>query len=338
MSGLRRHQARHSTNPADSGRSPVARMVFISSSRAKRSGMAIGRVRPISPPQSWATRVMPAQIEPVDEGEDRAAVEVEGVDRLVHRLVRAPEAVEVGRHRAMTGGGEDRDHLAVEVAPGGLAVQAEEDLGGVGRSLVEVVQPRALEAVEILEIVGLEVVARQVGEAFVRGAQRFGHRRDLARLARGVAAGPRRLVSALSITKWPRALCGERRHRRSAAGRAGESGDSGVRLGDGRARASAPRRHRGPARRPVRRQDQHHLHPLADRRHADRHRAAERVATGAAVCRRAARAAGRRHPPSRRSRRQPGARLAADRRWRSWPRARASARWPTAFRCSSTGG
>ncbi len=68
------------------------------------------------------------EVERRDQAEQRVAMEVEGVDRLVRGLVGAAEAREVGRHDPVSGSGEDRDHAPVEVAPGRLAMQAEEGL------------------------------------------------------------------------------------------------------------------------------------------------------------------------------------------------------------------
>src|SRR5258708_39934111 len=61
----------------------------------------------------------------LDKVQQEAAMEVEGVERLIFRLVRAPEADEVGRHDARAACDEPRNHPPVEIAPGRLAVQAE---------------------------------------------------------------------------------------------------------------------------------------------------------------------------------------------------------------------
>jgi hypothetical protein len=50
--------SRQARKPSPSGTSPVASAVFMISSREKRSGISIGSVNPISPPQSWQTSVI----------------------------------------------------------------------------------------------------------------------------------------------------------------------------------------------------------------------------------------------------------------------------------------
>jgi hypothetical protein len=113
------------------------------------------------------------EVELFDEAHHRVAMEVERVDFVAHRLVRAPEAEEVRRHHAAARPGEHRDHLPVEVCPGGLAVQAEEEILGVGRPFVDVVEPQPLESPKCLEVAGLEGEAGKNGEALFRGAQSF---------------------------------------------------------------------------------------------------------------------------------------------------------------------
>ena len=85
---------------------------------------------PISPPQSCPTRVTLVQVEHV---EDQRAHPLDvprvAVVRDVGGLVRAAEADEVGRDRAQPGGGEQRDHRAVQERPGRLAVQQQHRLG-----------------------------------------------------------------------------------------------------------------------------------------------------------------------------------------------------------------
>ena len=125
-SGVLFTYARQATKPSDSGTSPVPSAVFMTSRRSKRSGISIGSVRPSKPPQSCTTSVMRVQVQPLDEVEQERAVHVEGVEALVLGLVGAAEADEVRRHHARAGGEERRDHAAIQVAPGRLAVQAEE--------------------------------------------------------------------------------------------------------------------------------------------------------------------------------------------------------------------
>ncbi len=128
-----------------------------------------------------------AQVELLDEPDDRRGVEVVGVVLEQQRLVRAPEAEIVGRYRP-SGRGELGDDLAVEVRPGRLAV--EEQHGRAG-ALVEVVHAQ----VALLEVVRLEVVAGQALELLVRGA--VGVHAPTLTLRRGFSALRERLSA------WP---------------------------------------------------------------------------------------------------------------------------------------
>jgi hypothetical protein len=96
-------------------------------------------------------------------------------------LVRAPEAEEIRRHHAAARPREDRDHLPVEVCPGRLAVETEEEILGVGRPFVDIVEPQTLESPKVLEVAGLEGEVGKNGEALLRGAQSFdlGRHRNL---------------------------------------------------------------------------------------------------------------------------------------------------------------
>ena len=108
-----------------------------------------------------------AQVEAFEEkGAHPVDVALVRVVLAAHRLVRAPEAHQVGRHPAVPGLHEERDHLAVEEAPGGLAVQ-HQNRGGVARPLVDGVDAQALH----LRVVRLEGVAGQVLEALVGSSQ-----------------------------------------------------------------------------------------------------------------------------------------------------------------------
>ena len=112
--------------------------------------------------------------QPVDVGLDR-------VRRTGHRLVGATEADQVRGDGAQPLLGQAGHHGAVEVRPGGLAVQQEHDLG-IGRALVDVVHAQA---------VGQRGVARSEGVAGEVGEALFGCPHELhgahvaAPLARG---------------------------------------------------------------------------------------------------------------------------------------------------------
>ena len=111
-----------------------------------------------------------AQVELLDEPDDRADLEVVGVVLEPERLVGAAEAEVVGRDRAC-GRAELGDDLAVEVRPGRLAVQEEDRRA---RAFVEVVHAQAV----LLDVVRLEVVAGEAVEALVGGSVRL-HRPTL---------------------------------------------------------------------------------------------------------------------------------------------------------------
>ena len=72
-------------------------------------------------------------------------------------------------------GDEDRHDRAVEVGPGGLAVQQQRDRA-VGRPLVEVVHPHRVQPLALdVEVVRLEGEAGQAFEAPVGGPQDIVH-------------------------------------------------------------------------------------------------------------------------------------------------------------------
>ncbi len=88
-----------------------------------------------------------------------------GVVVLLARLVRLAEADEVGGDDPQAGCGEERDHLAVQVAPRRLTVHREHDRP-VGGTLVEIVDPERATRFAGVLIVDLDVVRRErvVGE------------------------------------------------------------------------------------------------------------------------------------------------------------------------------
>jgi len=49
------------------------------------------------PAQSWHTSVNALQIERRDEGAQHVPVEMEGIDRILHRLVGAAKSQQIGR-------------------------------------------------------------------------------------------------------------------------------------------------------------------------------------------------------------------------------------------------
>ena len=88
----------------------------------------------------------------------------------LRRLVTTAEADEVGGDDAQARCGEERDHLAVQVAPRRLTVHAQ-NRSPIGRALVEVVDPQSA-AVEVidLDVVWGKRITGKVNESFVRRA------------------------------------------------------------------------------------------------------------------------------------------------------------------------
>ena len=86
-------------------------------------------------------------------------------------LVGAAEADQVGREHAVSGVSQRRNHRAVQVAPGGLAVQ-QHDRRAICRTLVQEVhaQRRSI-ACRHVYVVRYERIAFQVFESGVRGSQ-----------------------------------------------------------------------------------------------------------------------------------------------------------------------
>ena len=97
-------------------------------------------------------------------------MQLEAVGGFVDRLVRAAEAQEIGGDHPVSRRHEDRDHAAVEIAPGRLAVQAEPG-PAVARADIHIVQPQAIRPPMVGGCMG---PARQVLEAVVRCAQGIG--------------------------------------------------------------------------------------------------------------------------------------------------------------------
>lgn len=107
------------------------------------------------------------QVQCLYQVEQRVAVKVETVRGLVHRLVRTAEADQVGCDYP-AGRGEYRDHLAIEVGPRRLAVQAQEH-GASPRPFIDEMHPQSCDAGQIMRI---ERIAGQIGETVVGCAER----------------------------------------------------------------------------------------------------------------------------------------------------------------------
>ena len=146
----------------------ACRIVFAATTLANRSVSAASTLKPIGPPQSWATSVMSRRSRPIDQAAHPLDVAGERVVGGPHRLVGAAEADVVGRDHPDSAVDEDRDDRAVEVGPGRLPVQQQRDRS-VRRTFVDVVHPQRVDAVGgDLGVVRLERVARQIREALVR--------------------------------------------------------------------------------------------------------------------------------------------------------------------------
>src|SRR6478672_1783794 len=89
---------------------------------------------------------------------------VVAVPSPIGRLVGATEAGQIRADRAAAALNERPEHLAVQVSPGRLAVEADH---GIARALVDVMETQAVD----LRVMGFEVVARQALEALVRSAK-----------------------------------------------------------------------------------------------------------------------------------------------------------------------
>ena len=96
----------------------------------------------MSPPQSWHTSVMSRQIQTIEqEGAHPLDVPRVGVVRSLGRFVRSPETHQIRRDDLQAGLRQHRDHRAVQVRPGRLAVQQQDD-GCVGRAFAHIVDPQ----------------------------------------------------------------------------------------------------------------------------------------------------------------------------------------------------
>ena len=88
-------------------------------------------------------------------------------------LVGATKADQIQCNNAMPGSHQRRDHFAVEVGPAGLTVHQQHRISPF-RALVQVVQAQfAALTIGHIQVVGCEIVARQVFKAFVRRSQNF---------------------------------------------------------------------------------------------------------------------------------------------------------------------
>ena len=71
---------------------------------------------------------------------------------LRHGLVRTPETEIVRCHGAMPRRHKNGNHPTVKITPGGLAVQAQENMFRIARAGIHVVQAKALEALQVFDV------------------------------------------------------------------------------------------------------------------------------------------------------------------------------------------
>ena len=110
----------------------------------------------------------------LDEAQQHPAVEAKRVDRVVLRLVGPSEAQEVRRDHPVTRRREHGNHLAIEVAPRRLAVQAQQCAATrPGRYLVEVMDAQPFVPGHAVEIVRGVIETGESGESLVRSPERL---------------------------------------------------------------------------------------------------------------------------------------------------------------------
>src|ERR1700746_3333764 len=93
------------------------------------------------------------------------------VDRILDWLVGSSKPQKVRRHDAMASSQKHRDHLAIEIGPSRLAMQAEISLHvgrRLGRPLVDSVDAQALVSLQIVEVMRPEGISRQLREPVFR--------------------------------------------------------------------------------------------------------------------------------------------------------------------------
>ncbi len=144
----------------ESGLPLIGRPVFMITSRAKRSGISVAIGKPSSPPQSCQTSVMRFRSNCLTNDSQRVVMQRVGVHLASHGFVGTAEADQVGRDHA-TVLGQRGDHLAIQVAPRRLAVQAEDR---IALPFVEVVHSQAGADFDIMRREGK---AGQIGESLV---------------------------------------------------------------------------------------------------------------------------------------------------------------------------
>ena len=113
------------------------------------------------------------QVKALHQLQQYLAVPFKLVKRVFFGLVAFAKADQVGGHNPVARRQKHRQHVAIQIAPGRVAVQAQPGDGSVLWAFVQVVQAQAIERGQVAQIVRLPRVARQIGKARVRGAQRI---------------------------------------------------------------------------------------------------------------------------------------------------------------------
>ena len=153
--------------------SPVGRPVLAVTTRAKRAGCSATSRSPISPPQSWPTRVTSRRSRWSNASartHRHSTCRANEWSSVCSGLSERPNPTRSGAIARMPSAHEHVDHVAVEVGPGRLAVQ-EQHHRPVGRTCIHVGHPQgATVAVRHLGVRRLPGEAGQASEAFVRGA------------------------------------------------------------------------------------------------------------------------------------------------------------------------
>ena len=112
------------------------------------------------------------QVEPLHQFQQHVAMPGEAVGRVLLGFVALAETDQVGRHDTVPGCQEYRDHLAVEVTPGRIAVQAQPRQRRISRAFVEVMHAQAAERRQVAQVMRLPRVTGQVGEPGLGRPQR----------------------------------------------------------------------------------------------------------------------------------------------------------------------
>ena len=160
-SSRRAAKARQRRNPSDGG--PVKSEVLSTARRVKRAAGPTASAQADGPAPVLHHGGGALEAEVLHHGGHGRRVAIVGVEGRVHGLVGAAEPGVVGGDHPVAGGEQHGGHLAVEEAPGGLAVEQHDGRPG---ALVEVVEAQALP----VQVVGGEREPGQAGEALVRGA------------------------------------------------------------------------------------------------------------------------------------------------------------------------